>query len=339
MLNIKWNVKIIKYIVLLFFLILLNSCVLNNKGKYFNNIGMAPFLHEMVNNLYLEEGVLSYNLFSLRLVTYYHSVNYDDTSFKNMSPWIRVASDEDSYDRYSDSDDNYRYVFYVYTDKHQKKRKAIDHKVVAVLDRIYNAEDKVFIKNYLTKPDIFMYIGSKKYKSNVLDFIQQKIIKERKAFTLEIFSEKIASRQEAKNGYELYLNDIGNYKPLNNAINLAYSQFYEIAERLTLLHNDRKKLTNKYDSISDIIGDIDRDIRSLSAAGYELAQATKKFFKLAKREMSRLEVASIRTNALKGLKTFSSNIDETKSKQYQSIEEAAQATIKALEKFESTVNQ
>ncbi|CAN2040327.1 hypothetical protein GMMP15_1680002 [Candidatus Magnetomoraceae bacterium gMMP-15] len=327
--------------------------LINNSNTYNSNKNKAPLLYEIVNNIYLDDNyILKYNIYDIELNVYPSKSTFDYDCCDGCCRGGRKSYfcgkgytfDYEGYGVYQyaylNSAGQQFFLQYTYKDKYYKTHVATDREAIAKLDEIYHAENKVFISNYLTYPDISIFIDASKYKIDyIVNLIDQKLITHPKNFTNAIFLEKIASREEAKNGYELYLEYMGKHPDLNNAVNLAYVRFKDIAERLTMLHNNKEILISKYIDIYDMIKDIDNDIQKLSKVGYKLARATKNFFKLAKRQMARIEITGIRTKALKGLKTFSQNINDTKSRQYESIEDATEATIRALEKFEEAINQ
>lgn len=159
-------------------------------------------------------------------------------------------------------------------------------------------------------------------------------------FFSDVFDEQImiASRKQSDCGYEAYLDDFWENDKLDEAVHLALIRFQDIAERLESLHFNKQSLLAKYDDIDELTAAIDQDIKSLSKAGYKLGQSTKRFFVLAKTQMVMKDIADIRSEGLKNLKTFASKIEQVKQAQYKTIEEATLATIEVLEQLEQDIN-
>lgn len=160
-------------------------------------------------------------------------------------------------------------------------------------------------------------------------------------FFSDVFEQDIhiMNRKENDCGYELYLEEFINHPKLNEAVNLALLRFKEIAQRLELLYFRKLDLIEKYDDIEHLTTAIDKDIVSLSKAGYKLAESTKNFFQLAKEQLAIQDVASVRNIGMGDLKTLSASLEQVKQSQFLTIEEATLATIQALENLQQDINQ
>ena len=148
----------------------------------------------------------------------------------------------------------------------------------------------------------------------------------------------IMSRGQNDCGYEPYLEYFEEQPNLNEAVHLALLRFQEIAERLEILYFNKLDLVEKYDDIEHLIKPIDEDIISLSKAGFRLAQSTKTFFALAKEQLALQDIVDVRNKGMSDLKTFSLSLEQVKQSQYDTLEDATMATIKALEGLKQDIN-
>jgi hypothetical protein len=159
-------------------------------------------------------------------------------------------------------------------------------------------------------------------------------------FGTEFYTKKLflIMKLDNLNGFEPWLKKIGQYKGLYSAVELALIQYEHLAQRLTILHDDHQRIMAEYSQPTKIQV-LEKDIKKLSIMGINLAVATKKLFKIIKEQMLDLELASTRQHALKGLETFSTNIEKTVLMQSESIENNLELVIKTFENMENTIAQ
>lgn len=159
-------------------------------------------------------------------------------------------------------------------------------------------------------------------------------------FFSDVFERDIHIMSKIQNdcGYELYLEQFVEHPKLNDAVHLALIRFREISERLEALHFSRLDLLEKYDDVDELVIAVDEDVRSLSEAGFQLAQSTKEFFQLAKIQLVMQDIVQARREGLSNLTSFSESLEHVKDTQYATIEEATLATIKALEGLQQDIS-
>ena len=155
-------------------------------------------------------------------------------------------------------------------------------------------------------------------------------------FENDIFSNRIADVETRKTGFPLWLYDIPKYEPLYDTVKLLLDLYRDLAKRLTLIYEDRKRLITNFQDDS-FITPIDNDIKYLSELGIKLGNTSKAFLDLAKKEMIILEVEETRKDAMKGLEKFQEEIRKSAEEQKEAIDELIEVVLKAVTELNSGI--
>lgn len=99
------------------------------------------------------------------------------------------------------------------------------------------------------------------------------------------------------------------------------------------LSEEKNRISKKYGDYSVAEG-IREDIKKISPVGLEVAEATNKFFEVAKNNMAKIEVARVRGKAVKGLQELSNKIDIALAQKSDSLEKNTALVVEAIRAFE-----
>jgi hypothetical protein len=160
-------------------------------------------------------------------------------------------------------------------------------------------------------------------------------------FDNSVFYLEIQNRSYDREGFPLWLYDVGKYDTFQNTVLLILEQYRDLAQRLDILHNKRRELIEKYNDES-LMKPIDNDIMFLSSLGMQLGEVTKQFFELAKQDMTKIDIYKARSEAMHGLKSFSEQIDQAAqaaSTQSKGLEEVLEAIKQALQEYKKAINE
>lgn len=276
---------------------------------------------------------ITYKLISLLLLTLLHGCNYFDK-----------ITDKDS------NDITAPYLYSISENLFMKQDTPIfDHSAHAAANDKIGEEPEQLANSYL-------YFSCFTNTSNFKFYSAKKLIKQYKkdqsasppystpfgfnndvsCMNLNQLKESLAS-QKAENMPQ-WIFDMKSHTELNNVTYIILPKILDIHDRLYKSYAELNSLILKYGNDFDA-KKIDSDIKHLSNIGWQLTLATRKFFDVAKQNMMKIDEANARAEAMKGLKTFTQEIEMAGNQPSEALEQSVADITAAINNLEKALNE